>query len=383
MRGPRGTSLGRTVTALLACALLGVTAACSASSGVVEPTSAGAEPSSSATSSSSSAPSSSSALPVGWVDEEISFRTDDLTFHGTFRHPSDASTAVPGALLIAGSGPTDRNGDSPLVPGSTGTLLNLAGALASDGVASLRYDKLGSGTTGLGPFVAHPDSIGVDDFTHEAQAALRFLAKQPGVDRGRLSVYGHSEGALFALLLATDAADPAAPVHSLGLLEPLTRRYLDLITEQVVTQADQQLKSGKINQEQYDQVTQLVHQAVTQLRTQGTVPANMPYGLDKLFTPSSLKFLREADKIDPATLGAKLPATMPVLITCSDADIQVSCADVEHLAGAIHPSNLDFVHLTGVDHILKQDDSRTAANYGKDLPFSTQLSTALQSFSTR
>lgn len=109
----------------------------------------------------------------------------------------------------------------------------------------------------------------------------------------------------------------------------------------------------------------------------------MPYGLSALFAPSSLKFLREADAIDPATLGAKFSASLPVLVTCSNADIQVSCKDVEHLADAITSTGLDLVHLTGVDHVLKEDPSRNPANYGKDLPFSSQLTAALGTFATR
>lgn len=110
----------------------------------------------------STAPPPAAVVPAGWVDQDISFQSDGLTIHGTFRHLSDSSTALPGVLLIAGSGPTDRNGNSSLVPGSMNTLANLAGVLAGDDVASLRYDKLGSGATGLGEFAAHLDTIGVD-----------------------------------------------------------------------------------------------------------------------------------------------------------------------------------------------------------------------------
>lgn len=391
----------RALIGVLACAVLGVTAGCSANRSAGPAASSGTNlsspapttrPTSAPTTSSTPAPTTSSraapststspaALPAGWVDQDISFQSDGLTIHGTFRHPSDSRTALPAVLLIAGSGPTDRNGNSRLVPGSMNTLSNLAGVLTGDGVVSLRYDKLGSGATGLGEFAAHLDTIGVDVFTREAQAALRFLSGQSGVDRARLSVYGHSEGALFALLLATDTGRSAVPVHSLALLEPLSRRYLDIITTQVTAQAHQQLQSEAITPNQYDQALNLLHQAVTQLRTKGTVPADMDYGLSTLFTPSSLKFLRQADAMDPAKLAEELPATMPVLITCSDADIQVSCADAKHLA--IDAASLDFVRLTGVDHVLKQDTSADAANYGKDLPFSAQLTAALRSFTTK
>lgn len=373
--------------ALLACTTLVMTAACTGSTvGSTAGSSAGTSGSAATEAGSSSPPS---ALPGGWVDDEVTFQVDGVDVHGTFRHPSHASAVQPAALLIAGSGPTDRNGNSRLASGRFNALANLAGVLSADGVASLRYDKLGSGRTGLGPFAQKPNDIGLDVFTHEAQAALHFLATRPGIDRGRLSVYGHSEGALFALLLATGDVDsashaPAVPdLHSIGLLEPLSQRYLDLITQQVEAQAAAQLASGAITKAQSDEVTTVLRQAVASLRSKGTVAANLPYGLSTVFAPSSLTFLREADRVDPVRLAAKLPKTMPVLVTCSDADIQVSCGDVQQLADAVTSSGLDFVRLTGVDHILKEDSSRTAANYAQDFPFSGQLTAALGAFDTR
>ena len=171
-----------------------------------------------------------------WVDQPVSFQAGGLTVYATYRHPAaGASSPRPAVLLIAGSGPTDRNGDSALLPGPIGTLRAVADWLSADGVASLRYDKLGSGQTGLGPYADHPATIGIAPFEQEAAAALRFLARQPGVVGARLGVIGHSEGALFALLLA-DGADPRGSgsgplpsVRALGLLEPISERYHDVI----------------------------------------------------------------------------------------------------------------------------------------------------------
>lgn len=313
----------------------------------------------------------------------MTFVVDGVTVHGTYLHPPGAGEPVPAAVLIAGSGPTDRNGNSPAVPGSMNTLRHLAATLASDGIATLRYDKLGSGTTGMGRFAAHPGRVGLKPFTHEARAALTFLARRPGVDSRQLSIYGHSEGALFALLVATDHAKHTPPVQSLGLIEPLSKRYLDVLSEQVTTQVHQQRASGRIDKHTAHQALSQMRKAVRQLRSKGTVPPDLGFGLDHLFRPDTLRFLREADAIDPADLAAKLPATTPVLITCSDTDIQVSCADVQHLAAAVTPRALDFVHLKGVDHVLKEDRSRTAAHYGEDLPFSRQLITAVHTFTTK
>ena len=72
-------------------------------------------------------------------------------------------------------------------------------------------------------------------------------------------------------------------------------------------------------------------------------------------------------------------------MTCSTADIQVSCAEVSHVVGGLSSARAatDYVHLVGVDHVLKVDPTGSAANYNKPLPFSTQLESALKAFVER
>ena len=93
-----------------------------------------------------------------WVEDEVTFVADGLTIHGTYRHQPDAS-AAPAALLISESGNTDRNGDNA-VAGPVGNMRQLAEYLSDHGVASLRYDKVGTGRTGLGPYAKNPADVG-------------------------------------------------------------------------------------------------------------------------------------------------------------------------------------------------------------------------------
>jgi alpha-beta hydrolase superfamily lysophospholipase len=329
---------------------------------------------------SSSKPTTSGA--ISWVDESVTFTAGSLTIYATFRHPVDDEQIVPGALLIAGSGPTDRNGNSPLESGPVDTLSTLADWLSADGVATLRYDKLGSGETGLGPYAAAPDTIGIEPYEQESLAGLEFLAARKGIDDRRLAVFGHSEGALFALLLATGHAGHAPPIRALGLIEPLSLRYLDLITVQVEAQVSAQLASGQITRPLAAQVDATLAGAVSQLRRSGEVPANLPYGLSSLLNASTARFLYQADKYDPAALAAGLAPNTPVLVSCSNADLQVSCTQVAHLVAGLTKARAatDFVHLSEVDHVLKVDPTGAAANYTKPLEFSPQLESALSSF---
>lgn len=317
-----------------------------------------------------------------WVDESVSFKVGGLEIYATFRHPLDDPHDVPGVLLIAGSGPTDRNGNSPLLAGKVNTLKTLADWLSEDGVASLRYDKLGSGQTGLGSYAADVDSIGIKPFEQESLAALTFLAREKGVDDSRLGVFGHSEGALFALLLATGHAGAAPPIHALGLFEPLSLRYLTLISVQVQAQVAAQVKAGEISKKLADTVDETMAKAITKLRATGTVAAGLPYGLDTVLNPSTAKFLYEADQFDPKTLAASLPAGTPVIVSCSTSDLQVSCSQVERIVQGLTQAQAatQFVKLVGVDHVLKVDPTGSPANYTKDLPFSPVLEAAIKTF---
>jgi alpha-beta hydrolase superfamily lysophospholipase len=330
------------------------------------------------------AAASAAGSPAGgaWVDSLVSFSAGGLTIYATYRHPEHPSGPFPAALLIAGSGPTDRNGNSPEEAGPVDTIKTLADWLSEDGVASLRYDKLGSGKTGLGRFVFDPDAIGIKPFEVEATAALTYLARQKDVERARLAVVGHSEGALFALLVATGVAGPAPPVHALALLEPLSVRYLDLISDQITGQVQAAEADGQLTAAAGTSLDQELAAVVSSLRADGKLPANVPSDLSSVFSPATSLFLSQADRYDPGQLAARLPTGMPVLVSCSNDDIQVSCAEVDHLVSGLTAAHagVDFVQLAGVDHVLKEDTSLGSANYTKPLPFSTQLQAAIATF---
>jgi pimeloyl-ACP methyl ester carboxylesterase len=115
---------------------------------------------------------------------------------GTLARPKKGPARGSAVLIIAGSGPTDRDGNGPLV--STDTYRLLAAGLAAQGVASLRYDKRGIG--GSAGLVKREEDVRFDDFVADAVAASRDLMGR--TDVSRLVIAGHSEGALIAIRVA-------------------------------------------------------------------------------------------------------------------------------------------------------------------------------------
>jgi alpha-beta hydrolase superfamily lysophospholipase len=309
--------------------------------------------------------SSEGGTQLQWVEDEVSFDADGLTIHGTYRHQKDAA-AGPAALLISESGNTDRNGDN-IVVGKIGNMRQLAEQLSDRGEASLRYDKVGTGKTGLGRYQQRPSDVGSAVYTTGAKAAARFLAEQPGTDKSRLSVYGLGEGTVHAMTLAADASPGAPKIHSLGLLQPLSGRYLDIITNRVRSDASPQTLNTWLA-------------AVDEVRTTGSVPKDLPEGLGAILNPGNAKAIEEADKIDPVALAAKIPATTPVLLTCSDTDRQALCNTMKPLIDALAHTALTVVELKGVNHVLRDDPTDSIANLGKQGPLSPQLVNALDGF---
>ncbi|ATO13041.1 alpha/beta hydrolase [Micromonospora sp. WMMA2032] len=113
---------------------------------------------------------------------------------GTLTRP-DGAGPYPGALLLPGSGPLNRDGDHRRLP--LGIQRDLAAALADAGTATLRYDRRGVGDS-TGEFLR----TGFHDNVEDAAAALAALAADPAVDSRKLFLVGHSEGALTAVALA-------------------------------------------------------------------------------------------------------------------------------------------------------------------------------------
>ena len=328
--------------------------------------------------SSAAAPSTTEVTPNGWIEEPVSFVADDLTIHGTYRHRRDDAKG-PAALLISESGNTDRNGDNS-VAGPVGNMRQLAEYMSGKGIASLRYDKVGTGETGLGPYMRRPADIGSAVYTAGAKAAAAFLAQRPGSDPERISIYALGEGTVHAMAVALDTTPGVPKIHSLGLFAPLSGRYLDIITGRVRNDIDAAVSSGAKTAEQAGQVLAAWTKAVEQARTEGTAPAQLPEGLSAVLNPGNVKAVVEADDIDPLLLAERLPAGMPVLATCSDSDAQAQCGAERSLFAALGHTALTVVELKGVNHVLRDDPTDNVGNYAKRDPLSPQLVTALDGF---
>ena len=206
----------------------------------------------------------SSAPLVAAVSRNVSFAVGGTTTDATLDIPAHRSgQRLAAALLLAGSGPTDRNGNdigAGLVPY---TLQLIAGVLARMGIMSLRFDKYFSGLTGGGAFTADPSSIDLAAYIRQADAAYDFLRAQPETDTGRMLVVGHSEGGMYALLVAESTSPHPA---GLALIEPQDERLLSLIQLQTDEQIDAAVGQGTLTAASGTQNAAGVRQAISEFR---------------------------------------------------------------------------------------------------------------------
>ena len=272
-------------------------------------------------------------LTVSAQQREVVVECDWGNISATIDMPEEGSdTAV---LIVAGSGPTDRNGNSGAGL-NTYSYKMLGETLAHSGYAVMRYDKRGIGGSPI-PAEDVPNLV-FEDYIDDARACANFLRAE-GFER--VIVAGHSEGGLIALQLAAEEACCldgvvllCAPGYNMAeilnyqLSQQLVPAYMGLMVKS--TAIINSLKAGKRG-------------------AQEDVPAE----LMSLFHPTVQPFIISNMRYEPTELAAK--CRVPMFIVSGGRDIQVSVSNGERLHGA-NPAaeHRIFENMT---HVLKDADT--------------------------
>ena len=310
--------------------------------------------------------SKNQAADKAFIAEPITVETLTGTLYGTLTMPQSRSS-MPIVLIIAGSGPTDRDGNSPLLKGPNNSLKLLAEGLAAQGVASVRYDKRGIGETGKAMQLAAEKAktpLREEDLSFETYIddAVRW-GKQLRADRrfSSLTVLGHSEGSLIGMV-AAQRVGANAFISIAGAGYPIQ----DLILKQVKSQLTPEL--FKTTQD-----------ILTQLSAGKTVEV-VPAELNSLFRPSVQPFMISWLRYDPTKEINKL--RVPVLILQGTTDMQVRTTDANRLAAANPAAKLILIE--GMNHVLKlvpnEPDKQVSSYSDPTLPVSPDLISAINRF---
>lgn len=290
------------------------------------------------------------------VEDSAVLATSDAKIFGTLELPA-GKDPVPVVLIIAGSGPTDRNGNSKILPGANNSLKLLASGLAERGIASLRYDKRAIGESVV-PNMKEED-LRFTNYIDDASGWIRQLRADKRFST--ITVAGHSEGSLIGMVAAHDAgADAYISLEGAG------RNAKDVIAEQLAAQMQ-------------PSVVELAKRLMAEVE-RGEKPDSVPPFLNALFRPSVQPYLASWFKYTPALEIAKL--NVPVMVVQGTHDIQTSAEDAKNLAAAAH--NPKILNVEGMNHVLKSTPAgrmEQASSYSDpNLPVVPQLLDEMASF---
>jgi fermentation-respiration switch protein FrsA (DUF1100 family) len=271
-------------------------------------------------------PASSASSQAASTSEQAVLETPTGRLYGTLELPAKGRAPYPVVLIISGSGPTDRDGNSPALPGANNSLKYLADALAAQGIASLRYDKRGVAAS-AGAAKSEAD-LRFDTYIEDAALWGRRLREDKRFSR--LVVAGHSEGSLLGMIAAQRlGAEGYVSIAGAG------RRADVVVLEQMKKQLSPELYAKC--------------ESIFKSLSEGKTTSDVPDSMAALFRPSVQPYIISWLKYDPAREIAKLD--VPVLIVQGTHDIQVGVEDAKLLAQAKPTAQLLLVE--GMNHVLK------------------------------
>lgn len=288
-------------------------------------------------------------------ESEVLLKTASGEISGTLT-VSEKPKKSPVVLIIAGSGPTDRDGNSPLGV-KTDAYKMLAENFAENGISTLRFDKRAIGKSRAA--ATSESELSFETYINDAVGWINLLKKDKRFSR--VIVLGHSEGSLIGIV-ASEQGSVSRFISVAGAGSPADT----ILRKQLKSQLPPQLMAES-------------NAVLDSLRSGKTVSKVNPV-LISLYRPSVQPYLISWIKYDPSVEIKKLK--IPVLIVQGTTDIQVSVEDAK-LLSATKP-DAELLIIENMNHILKEseaDRQKNIATYtNPELPLKQGLVKELISF---
>ncbi|MBN2238956.1 MAG: hypothetical protein JW712_04215 [Dehalococcoidales bacterium] len=284
------------------------------------------------------------------VSEEISWPIGDTTVYATITRP-ESGKDYPAIVFVAGSGPTNRDWNSPLIPGSNGSAAILAEELVGRGYVTIRYDKRFTGVHAEENLTQMIGKISMQSHYEELKGAVDILAERDDVDSSRIFALASSEGCLHAVNYQLQTQENR--LAGMILTGAPGQSMADLMHAQISAQLTGYPGAEEV-MKRYDE-------AVAEFVADGTMNADesLPEGirtlLQSLASPANLPFTREMLTIDIADDLKSLD--VPVLVIIGKKDIQVDWeVDGGKLqAAAQGEDSIEFAFPENANHVLKYE----------------------------
>lgn len=292
-------------------------------------------------------------------EKPVILSTKDGEIKGKLILP-DGGEPCPVALLIAGSGPTDMDGNSAIGNMKNNSLKLLAEGLAKNGIATLRFDKRGIGTSAAAG--KEESKLRFEDYINDVLGWVDYLAKDKHFTG--ITLVGHSEGALIGMAACSGQSKVKALVSLAGAGRPAY--------EIIETQMAAQMTPESVRKE-----VAVINESLKN----GKEVAQIPAYLQSLFRASVQPYMISWYKYNPQTLIRSLK--IPILIVQGKNDIQIAVEDAELLKQASPAAQLLLIDR--MNHVLKDCDTmnpqqQMAVYTHPSLPVNTVLVSSVSAF---
>jgi pimeloyl-ACP methyl ester carboxylesterase len=283
-------------------------------------------------------------------DREVSWKVFDIPLYGTITEPTNTETH-PAVIFVAGSGPTDRNWCSPLLPGTNGSAKLLAEALASQGFVTLRYDKLASGPNIKENISKLVGKISMQSHLKELAGAVEIMLAEKNVYKDNLFVLTNSEGAIHAVNYQLQAKSNR--FKGLVLTGAPGRAVGEVSRSQIFNQVKNLPNEEALMKSYDDAIAEFL--ANKPMTKDIALPEDIKPIILSLQNPANLPFTRELWTYSLPEHLSKLD--VPTLVVIGKKDIQVNWKiDGHELEKATAKKNdMSFIYPKNANHVLKHE----------------------------
>ncbi|MFI5421721.1 MAG: alpha/beta hydrolase family protein [Nitrososphaerales archaeon] len=284
-------------------------------------------------------------------DKEVSWKVLDISVNGTITAPAD-NGPHPAIIFVAGSGPTDRNWCSPLLPGTNGSAKLLAEALAKQGFVTLRYDKVASGPHVRENFPKFSGKLSMQTHMQELGGGVETLVSEISVDTKNLFVLTNSEGSIHAVNYQLQATKHRFK----GLvLTGAPGRTIGAVSHSQIADQAKALPNAEALMKLYDAAID-EFLAGRPMKLDSGLPDVIKPLLRALENPANLPFSRELWAYSLPEHLAKVNEPMLVLIGKKDIQIdwKADGGPLEHATS--QNSAVSFAYPDNPNHVLKHEE---------------------------
>jgi len=290
-------------------------------------------------------------MNLGIESKEVSWKVFDIPVYGTLTAPTDGEVHS-AVVFVAGSGPTDRNWCSPLLPGTNGSGKLLAERLAGQGFVTLRYDKLASGPHVKENIPKLVGKISMQSHVEELRGAVETLISEKSVGKENVFALTNSEGSIHAVNYQLQSKTDR--FKGLVLIGAPGRAVGQVSRMQIFNQA-RQLPNAEAIMKAYDDA--IADFEANRPPTKDTVlpEGNIKLIVLSLWNPVNLPFSRELWGYSLPEYVAKIDE--PIIVVIGKKDIQVDWEiDGRELEKAVsQKTSVSFVYPENANHVLKHE----------------------------